>query len=79
MIRTNLSTRPFYNEGQVRAWLLALAVLVAAATVFNVSRVLHYSGSETELALQASRDEARAWTRAVGDDIPSVRDWIWPA
>jgi xylulose-5-phosphate/fructose-6-phosphate phosphoketolase len=25
------------------------------------------------------RDEARAWTRATGDDIPSVRDWSWPA
>jgi phosphoketolase len=25
------------------------------------------------------RDEARAWTRATGDDIPSVRDWKWPA
>ena len=60
MIRTNLSTRPFYNEGRVRAWLLALAVLVAAATIFNVSRVLHYSRSDTEMALQASRDEARA-------------------
>ena len=26
----------------------------------------------------AARDEARHWTRAVGDDIPSVRDWVWP-
>ena len=26
----------------------------------------------------ARRDEARAHTRAVGDDIPSVRDWSWP-
>jgi xylulose-5-phosphate/fructose-6-phosphate phosphoketolase len=25
------------------------------------------------------RDEARTWTRATGDDIPSVRDWSWPA
>jgi xylulose-5-phosphate/fructose-6-phosphate phosphoketolase len=25
------------------------------------------------------RDEARAWTRSTGDDIPSVRDWTWPA
>jgi xylulose-5-phosphate/fructose-6-phosphate phosphoketolase len=25
-----------------------------------------------------ARDEARAWTRARGDDIPRVRDWVWP-
>ena len=60
MIRTNLSTRPFYNERAVHAWFMAIALGVAAATLFNVSRVMRYSRSDTELALQASRDEARA-------------------
>ena len=60
MIRTNLSTRPFYNERIVYIWLIALAVVVAAATAFNASRVLKYSRSDTRLATQASRDEARA-------------------
>jgi type IV pilus assembly protein PilN len=60
VIRTNLSTRPFYNERAVHAWFVAIALGVAAATVFNVSRVLRYSRSDTELALQSSRDEARA-------------------
>ena len=60
MIRTNLSTRPFYNERAVHAWFVAIALGVAAATVFNVSRIVRYSRSDTELALQASRDEARA-------------------
>jgi Tfp pilus assembly protein PilN len=60
MLKTNLSTRPFYNEAAVRAWLVAIAILAAAATLFNVTRVLHYSRNDTELALQASRDEARA-------------------
>ena len=60
MIRTNLSTRPFYNEGVVRLWLLAFAGVVVAASVLNVTRVIHYSRSDTELATQASRDEARA-------------------
>ena len=60
MIRTNLSTRPFYNERAVHAWFVAIALAVAAATVFNVSRIMRYSRSDTELALQASRDEARA-------------------
>jgi Tfp pilus assembly protein PilN len=60
VIRTNLSTRPFYNERAVHAWFMAIALGVAAATLFNVSRVMRYSRSDTELALQASRDEARA-------------------
>ena len=60
MIRTNLSTRPFYNERAVHAWFVAIALGVAVATVFNVSRVIRYSRSDTELALQASRDESRA-------------------
>jgi Tfp pilus assembly protein PilN len=59
VIRTNLSTRPFYNEGAVRLWLLLLAIAVVLATVFNVTRLLQYSRSDTELATQASRDEAR--------------------
>ena len=60
MIRTNLSTRPFYNERAVRLGLLVLAAVVAAATVFNVARVVRYSQSDTLLASQASRDEAQA-------------------
>lgn len=60
MIRTNLSTRPFYNERLVSLTLLVIAALVAAATVFNVVRVLQFSRSDTTLALQASRNEARA-------------------
>jgi Tfp pilus assembly protein PilN len=60
VIRTNLSTRPFYNERLVYIWLMVLAVAVVAATAFNASRVLRYSRSDTRLATQASRDEVRA-------------------
>jgi Tfp pilus assembly protein PilN len=60
MIRTNLSTRPFYNERIVSVWLLAFLLVVVVASVFNATRVLQYSRSDTELGLQASRDEARA-------------------
>ncbi len=60
MIRTNLSTRPFYNERLVHSWLIAIAVLVAAAGAFNISRVIRYSRSDTRLATQASHDESRA-------------------
>jgi Tfp pilus assembly protein PilN len=60
VIRTNLATRPFYNERVVHLWLGAIALLVLAATAFNVSRILKYSHSDTQLATEASRDEARA-------------------
>ena len=50
MIRTNLSTRPFYNETAVRIWLMAFAVLAVAATVFNAQRLYRYSRTDTELA-----------------------------
>jgi Tfp pilus assembly protein PilN len=60
VIRTNLSTRPFYNDRAVHLVLIALALVVAGATAFNVSRVIRYSRSDTQLATQATRDEARA-------------------
>ena len=60
MIRANLSTRPFYNERAVQLWLLVLALVVAAATLFNIGRAIRYSQTDTELATQASRDETRA-------------------
>jgi Tfp pilus assembly protein PilN len=60
VIRTNLSTRPFYNERVVHLALIFLAIVVVAASVFNVTRILRYSSSDTRLATQASRDEARS-------------------
>jgi Tfp pilus assembly protein PilN len=60
MIRTNLSTRPFYNERMVSIWLLLVLLAVVVASVFNATRVLQYSRNDTELGIQASRDEARA-------------------
>lgn len=60
MIRNNLSTRPFYNTAAVRLWLLLAALVVLAATAFNVTQVLRYSNSNTELVTRAANDEARA-------------------
>jgi Tfp pilus assembly protein PilN len=59
MIRTNLATRPFYNERLVNLWLLLLAVVVGAATLFNITRVRSDSGSNTELASQVTQNIAR--------------------
>jgi Tfp pilus assembly protein PilN len=60
VIRGNLATRPFYNEPAVHLWVFVAALLVAAATLFNVVQMLRYSRSDTELARQAANDEARA-------------------
>jgi hypothetical protein len=60
VIRSNLSTRPFYNERAVNFWLLVLGLVALAATVVNVARVRLDAGSNTELVRQASQDERQA-------------------
>jgi Tfp pilus assembly protein PilN len=59
VIRTNLATRPFYNERLVNLWLLLLAAVVVAATLFNITRARSDSGSNTELASQAAENATR--------------------
>jgi hypothetical protein len=62
MLRTNLATRPFYNERLVH-WLIGVAgVLVVAFTAFNVSEYLRLSGRQGGLEADAARDEAMART-----------------
>ena len=60
MIRTNLSTRPFYNERGVHLVLLLVGLIALGATVFNVTRVIQLSHRDTELVTRASRDAAQA-------------------
>lgn len=50
MLRTNLSTRPFYNERAVLLALAAAGVLVAALTVFNVVRLTTLTREDRRLA-----------------------------
>jgi len=59
MIRTNLATRPFYNERAVEMVLLGIALVALAATLFNLARVTQLSRRDTRLVTQAARDEAR--------------------
>lgn len=60
MLRTNLSTRPFYNERAVHAVLTLVAILVLAVTVFNVTRIVRLSRLNTDLSTGAARDQAEA-------------------
>ncbi len=60
MISTNLSTRPFYNERLVHLILLAVVVVVAAATALNVVTIVRLSGRDSQLNAQAARAERSA-------------------
>jgi Tfp pilus assembly protein PilN len=64
MLRTNLATRPFYNERAVHVVLAAIAAVVLAITVFNVVRIVTLSRHNTELSsrINAQRAEAERLT-----------------
>jgi hypothetical protein len=62
MLRTNLSTRPFYNLRAVQAALGALAAFVILFTMFNVISLLQLAASQRSLgarAVQAQNDATK--------------------
>ena len=60
MLRTNLSTRPFYNERLVHVLLAAAALLVLALTAVNVFRIVTLSRHYTDLSRRMSGEQAEA-------------------
>lgn len=60
MLKTNLSTRPFYNERSVHLGLMAVLVLVVIVTGYNVNRIITLSARNTALATEAEQADARA-------------------
>ena len=67
MLRTNLSTRPFYNERAVQLALGLVAVIVAIVTGFNIVEVVRLTGSQQTLgahAFEAEGEAARLRTEA---------------
>ena len=60
MIRTNLSTRPFYNERGVHLALVLVMIVAIAATLFNVTRFAQLKNRDSGLSTQIARDEDRA-------------------
>ncbi|MPZ21199.1 MAG: hypothetical protein GEV06_25370 [Luteitalea sp.] len=60
MLRTNLATRPFYNERALYIALAALAVLAIGLALFGLVRVLSLSQRQAELGARIQRDEAEA-------------------
>ena len=67
MLRTNLSTRPFYNIRAVQAALGACAALVILFTMFNLISLLQLAASQRSLgarAVQAQNEAAELRTNA---------------
>jgi hypothetical protein len=60
VIRTNLSTRPFYNVRAVQAALMALALIIAVITAFNVVQIIRLSASQRTLGAKAQAAEQEA-------------------
>ena len=60
MLRTNLSTRPFYNERVVHFVLGLVALIVLVLTVLNVITVVQLSRQNTTLAARIRDDRTAA-------------------
>lgn len=76
MLRTNLSTRPFYNERLVLVALAALALAVLAITVFNLREAFVLAGRQAEL--QARADEFAQRARTLRGEAARLRGGINP-
>ena len=60
MLRTNLSTRPFYNVRAVRAIILGLSTIVGLATVYNVIELARLTTQQRSLSADAVSAETEA-------------------
>ena len=60
MLRTNLSTRPFYNERAVHAVAALVALIVLAVTAWQIARVVRLSREKTDLNAVIRKDKAEA-------------------
>ena len=60
MLRTNLSTRPFYNVRAVQFVLGAAAVIVVVLTSFNLVQIVRLTASQSDLGAHAQQAEQDA-------------------
>lgn len=74
MLRTNLSTRPFYNQRAVRAVLSGLTALALGLTLFNAYETLRLRGQNREARDTIAQNEAKS--RELRDQAAQVRKAI---
>ena len=60
MLRTNLSTRPFYNERGVHGVLVVVAFIVVMLTIFNLTQIVVLTRRQSSLSSQAAAADTRA-------------------
>ncbi len=60
MLRTNLSTRPFYNERAVHAALVLVGACLLAVTALNLWKVFDLSARQAELQQRVQASESAA-------------------
>ncbi len=60
MLKTNLSTRPFYNERAVHLGLALVTLLLVVVTAYNVNRIVSLSARNTTLGTAAEQAESSA-------------------
>lgn len=71
MLRTNLATRPFYNDRAVRSLLGLLALVAIALTLFNVYETLRLRSQSSETREAMARNDAQA--RDMRDKAQAIR------
>jgi Tfp pilus assembly protein PilN len=74
MLRTNLSTRPFYNIRAVHIALGGLALVVAVMTLFNLVQLISLTRSERTLGARA--DQAEEQAEKLREDARRIRSQI---
>ena len=71
MLRSNLATRPFYNDRGVRIAIGAVALVALGLTLFNAAEVWRLQSQNRELGQAVARDEQQA--RELGDKARVMR------
>ena len=74
MLRTNLATRPFYNDRGVRAGLAVLALVALGLTVFNAIEILRLESAGREARQLVAQNAAQA--REMRDKARDIRQSI---
>jgi Tfp pilus assembly protein PilN len=74
MLRTNLATRPFYNERAVHLGIALAALIVGVITVLNAARIVTLSRHNTELSSRISSQQAEA--ARLTQDAAAIRKTI---
>ncbi len=71
MLRSNLSTRPFYNERAIRVLVGALAALAIGLTLFNAYEILRLRGQSRDSRETIAQNDAQA--RDIRDKAAVIR------